>query len=81
MASLWQHMKRLGYGGMALVPMAVRRSWRKCLYMNEKLLFFRMVSSSIPIVWALGAPRGRAGRCNFIYCSTDSMPSSCGMFV
>ena len=43
-------MKRLAYSGAALVPMAVPTSWRKCLSMNERLLFFRMVSSSTPIV-------------------------------
>ena len=39
-------MKRLEYGGVALVPIAVLTIRRKCLSMNEKLLFFRMVSSS-----------------------------------
>ena len=35
-----RHTKRLAYGGTALVPMAVPTSWRKCLSMNERLLFF-----------------------------------------
>ena len=39
-----------------LVPMGVLTNWRKFLSMNERLLFFRMVSSSIPIVWGLEAP-------------------------
>ena len=38
----------------ALVSMAVPTSWRKCLSMNKRLLFFRMVSSKIPIVWGMG---------------------------
>ena len=42
--------EKVAYGGAALVPMAVPTSWRKSLSMNERLLFFRMVSSSIPIV-------------------------------
>ena len=54
MVSSWRPMKRLAYGGAALVPMAVPTSWRKCLSMNERLLFFRMVSISIPIVWGSG---------------------------
>ena len=52
-------MKRLTYGGAALFPMAVPTSWRKCLSMNERLLFFRMVSSNAPVVWRLGAFGGR----------------------
>ena len=59
-------MKRLAYGGAVLVPMAVPTSWRKCLSMNERLLFFRMVSSSIPIVWGLGPSGGRVLACNFM---------------
>ena len=47
-------MKKLAYVGAALVPMAVPTSWRKCLSMNERLLFFRMVSSNTPILWGLG---------------------------
>ena len=74
-------MKRLAYDGAALVPMAVPTSWRKCLSMNERLLFFRMVSSNTPIVWRLGVPGGSVLACNFMYCNTDSMPSSCGMLV
>ena len=50
----------------ALVPMALLTSWRKCLSMNERLLFFRMVSSNIAIVWGLGAPGGRALAFNFM---------------
>ena len=52
-------MKRLAYGGAALVPMAVPTSWRKCLSVNERLLVFRMVSSNTLIVWGLGPPGGR----------------------
>ena len=63
--SSWLPMKRMTYGVVALVPIAVLTSWRNCLSMNERLLFFRMFSSKIPIVWDLGVP------------STDSMPSSC----
>ena len=66
MVSSWRPMKRLAYGGAALVPMAVPTSWRKCLSMNERLLFFRMVSSSIPIVWGLGPSGGRVLACNFM---------------
>ena len=46
-------MKRLVYGGVVLVPMAMPTSWRKCLSLDERLLFFRMVSSNTPIVWGL----------------------------
>ena len=74
-------MKRLAYDGATLVPMAVLTNWRKCLSMNERLLFLRMVSSNIPIVWGLGSPGGRVLACNFTQCNTDSMPSSCGMLV
>ena len=45
----------MSYGGAALVPMVVPMSWGKCLSMNERLFFLRMVSSSILIVWGLGA--------------------------
>ena len=41
-------------------------SWRKRLSMNERLLFFRMVSSNTPIVWGLGAPGGRVLACSFM---------------
>ena len=51
-------MKRLAYDGVTLVSMAVPTSWRKCLSMNKRLLFFRLASSNIPIVWELGAPGG-----------------------
>ena len=74
-------MKKLAYVGAALVPMAVPTSWRKCLPMNERLLFLRMVSINTPIVWGLGAPGGRVLACHFMYCNTDSMPSSCVMFL
>ena len=74
-------MKRLAYSGAALVPMAVPTSWRKCLSVNERLLVFRMVSSNTLIVWGLGPPGGRVLACDFMQCNTDSMPSSCGMFV
>ena len=50
MVSLWQSKKRLAYGEAVLVPMAVTTSWRKCLFMNKTLLFFRMVSNNIPIL-------------------------------
>ena len=49
-------MKKLVYGGAVLVTMAVPRSSRKCLSMNERLLFFKMVSSNTPIVWGFRAP-------------------------
>ena len=55
-------MKRLAYGGTALVPATVRTSWRKCLSMNERLLFLRIVSSKTPMVWALRVPGGRRPR-------------------
>ena len=74
-------MKRLAYGVATVASMVVPTSWRKCLSMNKELLFFRMVSSSIPIVRGLWATGGRVLVCNFMWCSTDSMPSSCGMFV
>ena len=64
--SSWHPIKRLAYGGAALVPMAVPTSWRKCLSMNEGLLCLRIVSSSIPIKWGLGASGGRESACNFI---------------
>ena len=64
--SSWRHMKRLAYGGAALVPMAVPTSSRKCLSTNERLLFLRMVSSKIPILWGLTAPGGRMSACNFM---------------
>ena len=59
-------MKRLAYGGAALVLMVVPTSWRKCLSLNERLLFFRIVSSNTPIVLGLGAPGGRVLACNFM---------------
>ena len=59
-------MKRLGYGGAALFLMAVPTSWKKCLSMNERLLFFRMVSSNTPIVWGLGEPGDRMLAFNFM---------------
>ena len=59
-------MKRLAYGEAALVPMAVPTSWRKCLSMIERLLFFRMVSSTTPTVWGLGVSGGRVLACNFM---------------
>ena len=64
--SVIKRLKRLAYGGAALVPMAVLTSWRKCLSMNERFLFFRMVSSNAPIVWRLGATGGRVLACNFM---------------
>ena len=66
MVSSWWPMKRLAYGGVALVPMAVPTSWKKCLSMNKRLLCLRIVSSSIPIVRRIGAPGGRVSACNFI---------------
>ena len=59
-------MERLAYTGAALVRMAVSTSWRKRLSMNERVVFFRIVSSSIPIVWGLGAPGGKVLTCNFM---------------
>ena len=59
-------MKRLGYGGAALVPMAAPTSWRKCLSMNETLLFLSMVSSNISIAQGHGAPGVRVSACNFM---------------
>ena len=64
--SSWRPTKRLVYSGVALICMAVPTSWRKCLSMNERLLFFRMVSSSISIVMGLGAPGSRTLACNFM---------------
>ena len=32
--SLWQFVKRLAYGGAALVPMEVQTIWIKCLLKN-----------------------------------------------
>lgn len=72
MVSLWQPMKRLAYGRATLVPMALPKS---CLPMNESLLFFSKISSNISIARGLKAPRGRVLTCNFMWCSTDSMPS------
>ena len=46
-------MKRLVYGGVALVPIDVPAIRGKCLSMNERLLFFRMVSISSEIVQKL----------------------------
>ena len=66
MVSSWQPMKRLVYGGAALIPMAVPTSSRKCLSMNERLLFLRIVSSKTPIVWGIRAPSGRTSACNFM---------------
>lgn len=60
MVSLWRPMKRMAYGVAAFVPIAVLSSWRKCRYMDERLLFFRMISNSILILWVLAAPEGRA---------------------
>ena len=64
MVSMGRPIKGLAYGAAALVSMAVPVSWRKCLSMNERLLFFRMVSSNTQILWYLGAPGGKA--CNFM---------------
>ena len=47
-------MKRLAYGGVALVSMIVPASWTKCLSMNGKLLFFWMASNNTPILWLNG---------------------------
>ena len=52
-------MKRLAYGGAALIPMSMPTSCRKCLSMNERLLIFRMVSGNTPVVWGLGPAGGR----------------------
>ena len=59
-------MKRLLYGGEALVSMAVLTSWRKFLSMNETFLFFRMVLSNTQIVLGLGTPEGRVLAFNFM---------------
>ena len=59
MVSSWLPMKRLAYGGAALAPMAVATSWRKCLSMNERLSFLRIISSKMPIMLGLGASGGR----------------------
>ena len=74
-------MKRLAFGGVDLVPMAVPTSWSKYLSMNKRFFFFRMVSSNTPILWWLGAPGGRVLAHNFMQCDTDSTASSCGMLV
>ena len=66
MVSSWQPMKRLAYGRAGLVPVAVPTSWRKCLPMNERLLYFRMVSSNILIVLGLEVPGGKVLACNFM---------------
>ena len=66
MISFWQPMKKLVYGGAALVPMAVPASWRKCLSMNERLLFLRIVSSKMPIMWGFGVPGDRMSACSFM---------------
>ena len=58
--------EKVGIWWAALVPMAVTKSWRKCLLMNERLLFFNIVSSSIMFVWWLRAPGGRALACNYV---------------
>ena len=66
MVSSCRPMRRLAYGGAALVLMTVPASWKKCLSINERLLFFRIVSSNTPIVWGLGAPGSRVLARNFI---------------
>ena len=66
MVSLWWPIKSLVYGGAALVPLAVSTRWRKCLPINERLFYFRMVSSDIPIVFGLRAPGGRVLAYNFV---------------
>ena len=57
-------MKRLAFGGVDLVPMAVPTFWSK--YLSKRLFFFRMVSSNTPILWWLGAPGGRVLARNFM---------------
>lgn len=59
MISSWQPMKRLTYGAAALAPMAVLTSRRKCLSLNERFLFLRMVLSNVSIVWGFGVPGGQ----------------------
>ena len=49
-----------------MIPMAVPTSWRKCLSINERLLFFRMVPSNTTILWGLRVPGGRVLACNFM---------------
>ena len=66
MVSSWRPIKRLANGGAALLPMAVPTSWRKCLSMNERLLFFRMVSSNTAIAWGLGVLKDRVLVCTFM---------------
>ena len=59
-------MKRLAFGGVDLVPMAVPTIWSKYLSMNKRLFFFRMVSSNTPILWWLREPGGRVLARNFM---------------
>ena len=67
MVSLWQPMQRLTYGGATLVPMTVPTNWIKYFSINEGLLFFRMVTSNIPIYqWGFGTPGDRVSACNFM---------------
>ena len=66
MVTLWCPMKRLVYGGAALVPIDLSTRWRKCLPITERLFFFRMVSSNIPIVWGLRVPGSSVLACNFM---------------
>ena len=49
-------MKRLAYGGMAFVPMAVLTSKTKCQSMNDRLMFIRVILNNMSILWWLGAP-------------------------
>ena len=59
-------MKRLGYGGAALVPMAVSIICRKCLSMNEKVVVLKDGFKCIPRGWGLRALWGRVLVCNFM---------------
>ena len=78
MISSWRTMKKLAYGGATLWTIARPTSWRKNLSINEKFLFFKMVSSNILGVWATWS---RESGCDFMLCTADSMRSSYGIFV
>ena len=58
MVSSWRPMKRLAYDVAALAPMAVPASCRKCLSMNERLLFFRMFFQVILLLCGLLGQQG-----------------------
>ena len=58
MLLLWQPIKGFRYGGTT--------SWRKCLPMDARLLFLRIGSSNILIMWGLETTGSRASACNFM---------------